>query len=222
MSPHGARRGRSGSGRRDPHGRIRARDTRSLPCAATSRIGQVMAVSSVHSPGAKLPRPPPTIAGPSGPTAAHPNSYPAPRASPTAEPRTAPHARSVCALMSTIRTRPRRAAPDRHGSRGERTSAVQSRRRSWRRSTPKWARTRTTEDRPVRQAALRAKTCLMTRMLSGTTDSALSAVRRQPAPPARRAGECPASPGQRAPLRGSPRTAGRRRSRRCRRRGGGS
>lgn len=77
---------------------------------------------------------------------------PAPRASPTAEPRTAPHARSVCALISTISTRPRRAAPDRHGSRGERTSAVQFRRRSWRRSTPKWARTRTTEDRPVRQA----------------------------------------------------------------------
>jgi hypothetical protein len=82
---------------------IRSRDDssrRSTPDAATSRMATAMDVSSVHSPGAKPPRPPPIIAGPPDPTVAEPNSYPAPSASPTAEPSTAPQARSSCAVVS--------------------------------------------------------------------------------------------------------------------------
>lgn len=49
-------------------------DLRSSPAAATSAMHQAIVVSSVHSPGAKSPRPPPIIAGPSGPSGALPNS----------------------------------------------------------------------------------------------------------------------------------------------------
>ena len=82
---------------------------RSTPLAATSRTHHVIDVSSVHSPGSKSPSPPPIIRGPSGPTVAQPNSYPAPSASPAAEPRTAPHARSICAVVSFMLIPPARA-----------------------------------------------------------------------------------------------------------------
>ncbi len=61
--------------RKCPAIRVRASSLRrSAPVAATSRMAQAIVVSSVHSPGAKFPSPPPIMRGPSGPTGATANS----------------------------------------------------------------------------------------------------------------------------------------------------
>lgn len=152
MSPHGARRGRSGSGRRDPHGRIRARNTRSLPCAATSRIGQVMAVASVHSQSevaqtaADHRRTVGTDCG---------TSELVPRAEGV------PHRRAEDGTARAVSLRTREHHQDTSPTRSARSSRL-----PWR--THAKVGENSHHRRPSSPtSALRATTCLMTRMLSG-------------------------------------------------------
>jgi len=73
---------------------------RSAPVAATSAMHTAICVSSLYSPGAYGPSPPPDMRGccPSGGRA--PNSYGTPRASPQAVPRSTPAARSPCTALN--------------------------------------------------------------------------------------------------------------------------
>jgi hypothetical protein len=64
----------------------------SWPQAVSSAMQIAIWVSSVHSPGSQLPRPPPRITA--SPAGGVPNSYPAPSASPAAMPTRAPAQRS--------------------------------------------------------------------------------------------------------------------------------
>src|SRR3990170_815936 len=59
-------------------------------------------VSSVHSPGAQLNDPPPFITTVTSSSRGGPNSYPAPRASPDAMPRSVPAARSDWAVVKCM------------------------------------------------------------------------------------------------------------------------
>ena len=82
---------------------IASSEVRSAPLAATSAIAMAIDVSSLHSPGAKSPSPPPSIIGLSSePRLLLSNSYGTPSASPAAVPRRTPAARSSWAMVSRL------------------------------------------------------------------------------------------------------------------------